>query len=283
MSKSMILLLKSFCIQKVGAVSVPKKIQCPGISGRQVTVKVGSNVRIHPTAKFGPGVVIGNNVLVGAGSQIGAQSRLHDNITVYAHATLGDHMFLDQVTVGSRSSIGAHSTIVNSKIEARVTIGPRANCLSITIVQGATIGEQFSAEGFGGQTTVISRVIIGNNVHVEGPCIVGRYGHDPRTRIGHKTRIINRYGLAQSIADHVTIGEGCLIQDSNIGKNSSIGSETQITRANVNERVSVGQGVIIRPSVTVPVDWLIPDNTIVNPNPGSNIPVVIPRPPKPRY
>lgn len=255
-------------------------IQCPGISGRKVSVRVGSKVKIHPTAQFGPDVVLDNEVTIGARCRIGAHSRLTERVTIYAHTTLGNYTRLYfNVTIGAKSSIGERSRLVGCTLEDQVSIGSEAKCHKLFIRRGVQIGRRFTADGSGmrDSATIFSRAIIGDDVTIDGSCLIG----DPQSRypttIGSNTQIFNTYAAhGQSvIAGQVAIGEMCGLINTRVDTGTIIGANTEIHKAVIGKYVAIGARVTVRPTVVIPDQWQIPDNCIVNPH--ETAPVVIPK------
>ena len=263
----------------------------PGISGRQVTVEIGENVRISTTAKFGSGVTIGNNVIIRAHSHIGTKSRIEDNTVVGERAALGEHVYLlDASSVGARSSIGAKSRIESCDIGERVKIGTGAKCQYATIENDVTIGNGFVGLGWFKTTSLVIRpqVVIGDSVHFDGDIVIGDNRASAKIVVGDGTRVQTKFGGQFIIASGVRIGRRCVIESGvrggalglsvTIGDNvqlcgvfvhdgAHVGSGTEVTDAIVGKRAIIGKRVIVSPTANIPENWRIADGMIANPNP----------------
>src|SRR5919199_629469 len=256
------------------------RIQCAGMHGRPVYVQVGENVKIHPTAMFGPDVRIGDITRVGAHCQIGAHGRITGDVSLYAHATIGEHSVLNRTTIGAFGSIGSRSVIVQCTIEERVKIGSHATCYTYIIRRGVQIGHQFYASGdYHNQNDrpIIAQAIIGDEIKITGRIYISSPQARRPTIIGNKTEILDPHGARGdfTIAEGVSVHEGCRIEETSTGKWTIIGLGTQIEKAKIGQKVIIGEHSHVRPTVVIPDHWEVPRYSIVNPGPST--PIVIPK------
>lgn len=243
----------------------------PGLNGRQVTVRVGKNVRVSRTAAFGSGVVLNDDVVIGPQSQIGAGSKLWNT------------------TVGKQTVIGERARIRNCTIAHKVTIGRRFTFVEFydgdtgSIGAGVVIGDCVEVKGrvaiskdvhIGNETRIVlyslsGSLVIGSEVRIGSRCRIDDAELDEYVKIGDEV-LLN----TASIGFAVAIGAGAQV-NGHIGANTSIGPNSIVDEtARVGEWCTIGGDVIIRNTVCIPDHWLLPDGAIVNPGPNS-IPVVI--------
>lgn len=277
---------------------MPRK-KLPGISGRQLTVEVGSNVRIHPTAIFGSGVVLGNKVRIGRDAIVGHNVHLGDNVTIGPEVEIFNKVKIFDSIIGLGSHIGEKTTIYDSRLGRRVTVGAQTILSGPTVENDAFIGNLCKLySSFYRRQTIGPRVVIGNGVFIDGAvsiegtsskkaastvikdgcfinCDAGKLVIEPSAEIGQGCKIYCWRDMV--IKTPCTIGERVRL-DASVGITSTIGNDCEIY-ANLGNYVTTGKRVIVRRNAHVPDHWLVPDDAILNPNPGSAAPVVITRPP----
>lgn len=199
-------------------------------AGRTGTTEGAS--AIHPTARFGQGVVMEPGVVIGPGVEIGAGTY------IAANAVIGRG-----VCIGRDGYVGAGATLAYALVGDRVTIfaGARIGCdgfgfvptakglvkvpqLGRVIIQDAVeIGANCTIDrGALGDTTIGEGAKLDNAVHVAHNCVIGRnsvlaaqIGMAGSVTIGDNVLMGGQVG----IGDHLTIGSGArLAAKSGVGK-----------------------------------------------------------------
>ena len=204
---------------------------------------------VHPTAKFGKGVVLAPGVVIGPGVQIGDNTRVGPN-TVIGRG----------VTIGRDCEIGAH-----------VTIGHACLGDSLLIQPGARIGQP----GYGfvsgrdghrkipqvGRAIIQDRVEIGANACIDrgalGDTVIGEGTKiDNQVHIGHNCRIGRHclitgqvgFGGSAELGDFVVLGGQTAIGDhSKIGDGARFAARSGVQPGEYPGGIDYG-GYPVRPA-----------------------------------
>lgn len=186
---------------------------------------------VHETARIGTDTVLGDNVSVQAHAYIGERVKLGDRVVVYPGVYIGN-----DVEIGDDTIIYAHVVI-----RERVSIGRR--CI---LHPGAVLG----ADGFGFVTTPqghykvphIGTVIIEDDVEIGANTTIDR-GTTGATHIGRGTKIDN---LVQ-VGHNVQIGAKCLIVALTGIAGSSIlcDSVTMAGQSGIAGHLTVGENSVV--------------------------------------
>ncbi len=181
---------------------------------------------IHETASFGQGVSVGPYCRIGPGVSIGGQGRLHNNVTVLDHTTIGEDCELwtgvvirERCTIGDRCIIHPNAVIGADGFGYRPEMteqGPRIAKIpqigTVTIGHDVEIGAGATIDRAKCNATVIgdgckldNQVQIGHNCRLGKMVIIsGCTGVGGSTVIGDGAMI----GGMVAIKDHANIGAG---------------------------------------------------------------------------
>lgn len=174
---------------------------------------------------------------------IGSGARIGPNVTVEAHAGIGENVVLyPGVYIGREARVGDGTVVYpNVVVRERVVIGK-----NVIIHAGAVIG----ADGFGyvesdgvhHKIPQIGTVVIEDDVEIGANSCVDRATMGA-TVIGRGTKIDNQV----QIGHNVKVGENCIIVGQvGVGGSSEIGSRSTLAGgAGVKDHVKIGPGSIV--------------------------------------
>ncbi len=177
------------------------------------TAQIGANTNIYPGAYVADNVVIGNNcdiypgVFIGSGCQLGDDVTLHPSVVLYPRVLIGNRVMIHASAVvgadgfGYRLVDGRHKKIPHFgtvRIEDDVEIG------ACSTIDRAMISETIIGEG----TKLDNLVMIAHNCELgKHNAFVSQVGLAGSVTTGNYVVCAGHVG----IADHVHLGEGCVL------------------------------------------------------------------------
>jgi UDP-N-acetylglucosamine diphosphorylase / glucose-1-phosphate thymidylyltransferase / UDP-N-acetylgalactosamine diphosphorylase / glucosamine-1-phosphate N-acetyltransferase / galactosamine-1-phosphate N-acetyltransferase len=148
-------------------------------------VKIGKGTAIGPNTVITGPVVIGDNCIIGPNCCVLPDSSIGSRVKIEPFTCIGNALVMDDTTIGS------HSRIMDTVIGERCTFADHSStnvATGILEIEGCPIKSEFGAiigdNVKSGPFALYSNCIIGNNVTIEGPCMVrGRIVADNSTVI----------------------------------------------------------------------------------------------------
>jgi UDP-3-O-[3-hydroxymyristoyl] glucosamine N-acyltransferase len=170
--------------------------------------RLGSGVRVHPTAVLGPGADIGDESVIGPHAVIGPGVRLGSRCLIEANAYIACTIAQSEIRVSAGAVIGGPGFgfaagpkgVTRVPQLGRVILGDRVEIGANTTIDRGAIGDTIIGAG----TKIDNLVQIGHNVRLGRDCLLAaQVGIAGSTMVGDRVM----FGGKAGIADHLTIGD----------------------------------------------------------------------------